>query len=126
MTKAEMGSSRDRFLPRIVLSPGTVLSCARVFDDAAPHEVFSVAVERERMHGLVGKASRALGAEREFFHAFVRTHRSPTGRTLDKTGRQNGVVYHLDERWVVLRADSEKYRDGHPSPLTLLLPAIRC
>eukprot|EP00171_Calliarthron_tuberculosum_P011398 IDg11398t1 len=77
MTKAEIGRNRDRLLPRIVLPTGAVRSRGQIFDQTGSGEVFRVLVERERMHGLVGRPSnRSFTEERGFFaHLSARTGR---------------------------------------------------
>lgn len=97
MKKSEMASQRDVLLPRIVAGADVMESRAILFDQSSRDGVFDILVERERLHGLVGKASnRALKKESVFFRASAQRYRTPTGRTPEKTGRHYGAAYHLD------------------------------
>lgn len=68
MTKAQIAPRRENMRARIVLEPEVEFRRRQVFDRAGPDQVFEVLVERERLHGLVGKTSiLAMQHESELF-----------------------------------------------------------
>lgn len=106
MTKSDMLSSPnlDTLVCRILRPEGCLLSTLQYFRAANGDDEMEV-VDNVTEHGLAGMVSNHRKvAERAKFVAFVRAHRSPTGRTADKWGRFHGAAYYLDSKWVVLRS----------------------
>lgn len=84
MKNSEVASQRDELLPRIVLGTGVLESRAMLHGQAGRDEVFPVLVERERLHGLVGKESNRVMKKERFFSCIRATqsnfHRKDTRR----------------------------------------------
>eukprot|EP00168_Porphyra_purpurea_P009412 TRINITY_DN2290_c0_g1_i7.p1 TRINITY_DN2290_c0_g1~~TRINITY_DN2290_c0_g1_i7.p1 ORF type:complete len:451 (+),score=62.17 TRINITY_DN2290_c0_g1_i7:912-2264(+) len=110
MTKSAIAGSYDpdSMFKRIVRSTSCLLSVRQDFLVSPMTTRFELTAAVSH-HGLHGKASnRRKTVQRDLFVAFVKKHRSPTGRTPDKCGRYHGAAYYLNSKWVILRPGRQK------------------
>jgi len=110
MTKSEIAAhcNPDATINRIIRPDSCLLSLRQYFMNSPMNTRFEL-TSKVSDHGLAGSPSnRRKRKERALFLAFVNKHRSPTGRTADKSGRYHGAAYYLDAKWVVLRPGRSK------------------
>ncbi|OSX75235.1 hypothetical protein BU14_0245s0017 [Porphyra umbilicalis] len=110
MSKSEIASSpnSEGLIKRIIRPDTCLLSVSQFYCSSSDDARFKV-VAIYSDHALSGRPSnRMKSTERELFVSFVRSHRTPTGRTPDKNGRYHGAAYYLDAKWKVMRMASDK------------------
>lgn len=115
MAKSELVSSPNvtALMSRISRPEDCLLSTSKFFQYLSYNSTVEVVYIPE--HGLAGVPSnRTKVTEQKKFTELVRAHRSPTGRTADKSGPFHWAYYYLDSRWDILR-NSRSAGDTHES-----------
>lgn len=96
-------AARAHFLTR-VLRPNDCSLTTEQLIHSLPNDGAVVIKIITRMHKLIGKPSNAAkGDARTAFINFVRLRRSPTGTTVDASGRMHGAAFYLCAKWDTLR-----------------------
>lgn len=99
---------RRKLCDRAILPDSNVLARESFFKKCPNDVMLHVVLAGLSSHGLCGKVSnRARVEEMKMFEDFVRSNRSPTGRTPDSHGRYHGAVYTLSPKIVSLRSKEE-------------------
>lgn len=99
---------RRKLCERALLPDENVLARASFFRSSPPDLKLQAVMAGISTHGLCGKVSnRARVEEMEMFQNFIRSNRSPAGRTPDSHGRYHGAVFTLSAKIVALRSKEE-------------------
>lgn len=110
MTKSETASShRMQALMDNIVLPGTCGSNVKKFLHSQDMSyVFKVSRPDKYAHGLLWQNyNHARSEDREKFRQYVIAHRQLTGRTIQKDGRSDGAIYHLDSAFTSIQPKQE-------------------
>lgn len=89
---------------QVLLPAGCLMSVKQLLEAEDKVDVIQSSIQST--YGLMGKVSnrgKMYAVRRQHFGNFVRSNRSPTGRTPDKHGRYHGAVYYLAPKFTCLK-----------------------
>ena len=97
---------------RVITPVGSITPEAKYLAELADSDKVVIVSGHERFHGLAGKPSNNSRSDIQGeFITFVQAHRTPTGRTADRTGRFHGSVYFLESRFIQIKFQAGQVRD---------------